>query len=82
MGFTVSTNHFYYLYFFENIILLSRVLVTNNTGSGLENGFIYSWYTPTVITRNYSAIAIFTIYNSLLHSLLSSPGKAIKTQEL
>jgi hypothetical protein len=32
------------------------------------NGYIYSWYTPPVITRNYSAIAISTLYNSLSHT--------------
>jgi hypothetical protein len=32
------------------------------------NGFIYSWYTSPVITRNYSAIVISTRYNSLLHT--------------
>jgi hypothetical protein len=32
------------------------------------NGFIYFLYTPPVLTRNYSAIAIPTFYNSLLHS--------------
>jgi hypothetical protein len=31
------------------------------------NGFIYSLCTPLVITRNYSPVAISTLYNSLLH---------------
>jgi hypothetical protein len=32
------------------------------------NVFIFSLYTPPVITRNYSAIAIFTLFNSRLHT--------------
>jgi hypothetical protein len=32
------------------------------------NGFIYSLYRPLVITRNYNALAIYTLYNLLLHT--------------
>jgi hypothetical protein len=45
--------------------ILSRVLVTNNAGSGLVEGVYLSSYTPPVIKRNYSAIVISTLYDSL-----------------
>jgi hypothetical protein len=46
------------------------------------NGLIYSLHTPPVIKRNYGAVAISTLYNSLLHSYQSFPGDTIKAQEL
>jgi hypothetical protein len=53
---------------YEFNYILSCVWVTNNTGFPLDERVIYSLYTSPVITRNYSAIAIPTLYNSLLHT--------------
>jgi hypothetical protein len=61
--------------------LLSCVLVTNNAGSGLDKQ-VYLLMIPPIITHNYSANSISTLYNSLLHIHQSSPGNAIETQEL
>jgi hypothetical protein len=52
----------------KKLMILSRVLVTNNTGSGLDEQVIYSLYTPPVITHNFSAITISTLYSSLLRT--------------
>jgi hypothetical protein len=41
-------------------IILSRVLVSNNAGCGLDERVYYS-YTSPVITRNYSVIAPVTV---------------------
>jgi hypothetical protein len=61
---------------------LSCVLVTNKAGSGLTEGVIYSLYTPPVMKRNYSIVAVSRFHNSLLHTHKSSPGNAIETQKL
>jgi hypothetical protein len=50
---------------------MSRVLVTNNQITGVLDWmieFIYALHTPPVIARNYIAMAISTLYNSLLHT--------------
>jgi hypothetical protein len=62
--------------------IFSHVPVTKDGVRDWLNGFIYYLYAPPIITLNCSSIAISTIYNSLLHTYLSSPGNAIKTQEL
>jgi hypothetical protein len=66
------------------INILPHVLVTNTAGSGLDERVYLLLITPPVITHNHSAIAISTLYNSLLHTHThthqSSSGNAIKTQ--
>jgi hypothetical protein len=46
--------------------------VTYRQGLDWMIGFIDTLYTPLEATGNYSAIAIPTIYRSLLHTLVSS----------
>jgi hypothetical protein len=46
--------------------------VTVRRGMGWMIGFIDALYTPLGTTSNYSSIAISTLYNSLLHTLVSS----------
>jgi hypothetical protein len=45
--------------------ILSRVLLTSNAYSGLDERVYLLLIHPT---RNYTAIAISTLYNSLLHT--------------
>jgi hypothetical protein len=61
---------------------LPHVFVTNNAGSELDERVYLLLIHTTVITRNYSAVVISTLYNLLLHTKQSSPGNAVKTQEL
>jgi hypothetical protein len=58
---------------FEILVFVCRgVWVTYKRVLDSMIGFIDTLYIPLGTTSNYSAIAIFTLYSSLLHTLVSS----------
>jgi hypothetical protein len=57
---------------YENIVTCREVSVRDlKTGFGSDD-WIVTLYTPLGTTSNYNAIAISTLYRSLLHTLVSS----------